>query len=725
MASRLASTTPNRSISQKPTTKQKPASLLGVSLSPTRTEPDYLKDDLLEEDLDDTSPPSYKYQEQSQRFESDSSDSTPRRLVIAIDYGTTFTGVAFAAPMFHEASLNEIKVIDNWGKSMSNKSKVPSVNSYSPAPNGEQQWGESLSPDAVTMINTKLELDVQDNKSDELELILQVLDGMKNLHFDHVRASGGYPEYTWKSPEEIVTDYLTKIYPYLDKRLDEFGQEIRQRLPVDIVVTVPVNWSYGAKNSTLRAIRTAGFNKKNFPNLQDIIMVTEPEAAAIYTARYLKIEMQKDFLKVGECFVLCDAGGGTVDVVSYSVTRLEPTLELKQEGYPYSSKCGSTYIDTRFKQWLRGVLGERYFQQLDPNSRRSGISAISEGSRMRHVIKQFDPHKKKFSSNSPSMKIDLPEPLNNITIPGKVNQGELTITNAEMKSFFDPCVDGVIELYQGQLQQIERRGRRLRNVFLIGGFGESPFLQAELQTALSYRKVELRRPDTSWTAVVRGAVIHGIEKVNRPNVVFMKTCPQSYGIVLNETFRGSKFRSEDRYTDPITGDVQAHGQITWLIKKGDLILSNEGKTSEKEFRVTFHGTEEAGERKKKLSIYGYDDDDLPDRFQNAREELKEVAVLTYDLSSFSLDRFDRAENPTNRAHYYVAYLTCKMVMSGATVTVEILWNGNQLCNFKIPDINRTDSVRSWNNDRREAIPYSRHSETTSTSLIELPGSFSQ
>ncbi len=27
-------------------------------------------------------------------------------------------------------------------------------------------------------------------------------------------------------------------------------------------------------------------------------MVTEPEAAAIYTARYLKSKMQKDFLKV-------------------------------------------------------------------------------------------------------------------------------------------------------------------------------------------------------------------------------------------------------------------------------------------------------------------------------------------------------------------------------------------------------------------------------------------
>ena len=92
------------------------------------------------------------------------------------------------------------------------------------------------------------------------------------------------------------------------------------------------------------------------------------------------------------------------------------------------SKCGSAYIDAHFKQWLSDVLGERYYKQLDPESRRGGIITISEDSRMRYVIKQFDAYKKKFSSKSPPMKIDFPEPLENINIPGKVNQGELTIT---------------------------------------------------------------------------------------------------------------------------------------------------------------------------------------------------------------------------------------------------------------------------------------------------------
>jgi len=84
----------------------------------------------------------------------------------------------------------------------------------------------------------------------------------------------------------------------------------------------------------------------------------------------------------------------------------------------------------------------------------------------------------------------------------------------EMKSFFDPCVDGVVELIQGQIQQVERKKNRVKvnkplpknvvarqlivqSVFLSGGFGESPYLQEELQFSLNLRKITMRRPDTS------------------------------------------------------------------------------------------------------------------------------------------------------------------------------------------------------------------------------------
>ena len=49
----------------------------------------------------------------------------------------------------------------------------------------------------------------------------------------------------------------------------------------------------------MRAFKAAGFNEVTFPNLKDIIMVSEPEAAAIYTARYLNKDKEKEFFKAG------------------------------------------------------------------------------------------------------------------------------------------------------------------------------------------------------------------------------------------------------------------------------------------------------------------------------------------------------------------------------------------------------------------------------------------
>src|SRR6202008_3956365 len=85
------------------------------------------------------------------------------RLVIAVDYGTTFTGmrvyclvladvigVAYATPGGSRLPLEEITPVTDWGPQMGNHDKIPSVYSYSPSSlKGEQQWGFSLSEKAI------------------------------------------------------------------------------------------------------------------------------------------------------------------------------------------------------------------------------------------------------------------------------------------------------------------------------------------------------------------------------------------------------------------------------------------------------------------------------------------------------------------------------------------------------------------------------------------------
>lgn len=46
---------------------------------------------------------------------------------------------------------------------------------------------------------------------------------------------------------------------------------------------------------------------------------------------------------------------------------------------------------------------------------------------MRQLIKEFDAEKKRFSNSTTVIKIELPEPLDKLTIEGRVNEGELTI----------------------------------------------------------------------------------------------------------------------------------------------------------------------------------------------------------------------------------------------------------------------------------------------------------
>jgi hypothetical protein len=149
-------------------------------------------------------------------------------------------GVAIATPPGNSADLDNIIVIKDWGNRMLNHDKIPSVFSYSKASDlGEQQWGADISPTAVAMIHTKLELALSEI-SDELDLLIKTLDGVQNLHFNYIKSSGPLPEYPSKKPEAIVSDYIAKVFEAVLHRIArEFTPEFRDATPVDVVVTMP------------------------------------------------------------------------------------------------------------------------------------------------------------------------------------------------------------------------------------------------------------------------------------------------------------------------------------------------------------------------------------------------------------------------------------------------------------------------------------------------------
>lgn len=96
----------------------------------------------------------------------------------------------------------------------------------------------------------------------------------------------------------------------------------------------------------------------------------------------------------------------------------------------------------------------------------------------------------------------------------------------------------------------------------------------------------------------------------------MSTCSRSYGIVLNEMYSVYKFDKRDLSRDAVTDNIVAQEQLTWLIRRGDLLLSDANKVTEKQFMYHF---QEGDVRDFKLPVYEYpdDDDDEPDRFETA------------------------------------------------------------------------------------------------------------
>jgi molecular chaperone DnaK (HSP70) len=118
-------------------------------------------------------------------------------------------------------------------------------------------------------------------------------------------------------------------------------QSVFRNFSIEYIITVPALWSDTAQAKTRSCAEKAGMGK----GLQ---IISEPEAAAIYALHV----MDPHSIKVGDTFVLCDAGGGTVDLISYTVSTLKPILEVDEAAMGTGRICGSTFLNRIFKKFL-------------------------------------------------------------------------------------------------------------------------------------------------------------------------------------------------------------------------------------------------------------------------------------------------------------------------------------------------------------------------------------
>ncbi|ETI21666.1 hypothetical protein G647_08013 [Cladophialophora carrionii CBS 160.54] len=597
------------------------------------------------------------------------------RLIIGLDYGTTHSGISYALVGRDQHRINanalhddqrgaEILNVTSWSRT--NTPKVPSIISYSPADGHEAQWGAEISRTGIEMIWTKLQLEEQ-HRLDELDLLLKALDGMANLNLNAIVGNRGLPSYPAKEPVGIVTDYLSRLRAhFVEKELTgdhgTIGVHLLHRTPVDIVLTCPIEWSDSAKAKTFQAITRAGFDKKYFPKLNEIILASEPEASVLFVLK--SIQHEDDAAPVGDCIVHCDAGGGTVDVGSFRIRQVEPDLILEDICLGAGKKAGATFVDRGFLQVLFNKLGAQNYEALAGGTLETSIGSHSARSpELSEIMVDWEMEKRSYRGQADHEKdFYLPRRLHHLEIPERgVTDGRVRITGRDLQEAFKFSIDSTIELITGQIGQVECLGWGVKLVTLSGGFARSDYLYNQIKHEIyRTRNIHTRRPvdeNECWAAVARGAVLYGLQH-DTSRFVYMRACLRNYGMRVSQQYSAFKHSARrTTYQDPFDGNTKAGNQMIWLIKRGDLILSNKGNYSSIQICRRFGINDD---RFFTTALLANDDDEVPEG--HLHNEMNEVARLRYDLSDIPEREFDRMRMSNGRNWYYQANLTFHLLV---------------------------------------------------------------
>lgn len=213
-----------------------------------------------------------------------------------------YSGVSWATD-----SHRSIRVINDWPNPYSpieTSDKVPSKITYRDGV--PHDWGFSVDPREGYISFFKLLLD-SDNAA--WRGSNQVLDVARQLQI------------LAKTPEDAAADYLQLLWEYTKNDIGRVrGDNAVNEYKLKVVMAVPAIGSQAVHEKIAEIAR-----KARLP--ENVSFVSEPEAAALAVLRNRSTDGEP--LRRGDCFVVCDAGSATVDLVSYEIKALSP-LQLEE-----------------------------------------------------------------------------------------------------------------------------------------------------------------------------------------------------------------------------------------------------------------------------------------------------------------------------------------------------------------------------------------------------------
>ncbi|RHZ65659.1 Hsp70 family protein [Aspergillus thermomutatus] len=386
--------------------------------------------------------------------------------------------------------------------------------------------------------------------------------------------------------------------------------------------TTPAVWSDQVQFEYKEAAIRAGFGPRDDRPDDTIYMLCEPEAAALATFKTIPPYGPGIQIKPGDGVLICDCGGGTVDVTSYLISEVSPHLSFHELTSAVGGMCGATAIDRNFYLLMSERFGAAFndlpFTQKAPGSK---------------FMVLFQEIKETFccSAEDRVYRLGLNMALNNPN-PSFFDPETLDVllSSNDLRGIFDPVLRQITQLIHHQIESANQEvGRFIINkIVSVGGFSQSPYLRERISATFAVDgKLAVLTPANPQAKVMLGAAIRGL---GGPQPTTRK-CRRHYGFERSPPFHPGLNNDMTAFGD-VNGTRAIPRFVSWVLSKGERYAQNHTVTQD---LVVIH---RSGDSLIKITnLYGCNDMTPPERVDHPGVYL--IAQIMCDFASVNLAQF--------------------------------------------------------------------------------------
>lgn len=439
------------------------------------------------------------------------------QIVVAIDFGTTFLGYAYALPSDPDSTYT----FHNWPcqaeAGVRQYCKTQSSLWYLPREDGTfylKDWGWAA---LVNYTNALQAATNEGNPTGRSDSTCGLFLTKFKLHFGPEEEvgediTGSLPE--GLGAERVALDYLRELGKIVKQELKHrYGSFIQTMKDVKWCLTVPTMWTEASKQRMIDCMEMAGLLcGRRCPPGEDasrhqIEITSEPEAALIYCQQIF----QRPVFKKGSKLLIVDVGGGTVNLVVQEKVS-DFGLPMKELTSGSGLCCGGTYVDEAFRKHL--------VQRIDCFEK---FSAENPSTVLR-IMGLWDSLKSAFDVDQERSYLSVPRTLarawhaHNKTVGRSLPNpdDDLVLTRKDMESIFEREVTEILKLIQDQINILKEKDEwPLDAMFVVGGFSNSGYLMARIREGFSSQVEHILRPPVPESAVVQGAAALGCFRLSK------------------------------------------------------------------------------------------------------------------------------------------------------------------------------------------------------------------